>query len=227
MADPPRWEWEEDMLYEVPPRRCKCMRAECSAIEEETKFAACAKCGVKFCSRECLVADWKGGVHKSMCGPLKVLRSGFSKELRRSTVLKVVVRIRMYAFPFFLCHKRQSSGGALFVQSNQLLEDFYFEPNVNRYGERTNRSVHVSFITPEEFDEVGGYDFELALARAALRRAVAANPRDQDVVALMKFRCGYVCVVVLPICPDVRICRNLASDYLDKPPALQLNLDEL
>jgi len=49
------------------PTRC-CARCFAKEDPEGTRYNACAKCGILYCSRECQVADWKKpGVHKRVC----------------------------------------------------------------------------------------------------------------------------------------------------------------
>lgn len=209
------WEWEDDLLYALPARTyVKCMRAECL----KSASSACARCGAKFCSRECQVKDWK--VHKRMCSQLKAVYAGLSREQKHQTVLNVIAKVRMYAFPFYV---HQNHKGILFLQSSNELVDFFCEPNVNRFGETIHRSLVVSFITRREFeDDID--DFELVFARAAVRRSLA-RVDEHHAVLLLRFRCGYVAVLVAPIVPDLGICRALAGDYEGKP-QLQLNIDD-
>lgn len=226
-----QWEWEEDLLYLLPSQRkenIKCMRVDCLERESERSFAACSKCGAKFCSRECLLLDWKHGAHKRMCGALKRMKEGFNRGLKREAVLSGVLgRVRLYAFPFLVHHRDQRGQGALFVQSPQPLEDFFFEPNVTSNGNRVFRVLFLSFVTQSEFDsDITSADFELALAGAALKRAVEASKQDESKAAiLLRFRCGYVAVIICTLVPDLQVCRALASDYIGKT-QLQLNVDE-
>ena len=225
------FEWEEDLLYALPARqvdKVKCMRAACEKVESASlKFAACSKCGARFCCRECLVEDWKRGVHKGMCAGLgDVLEDGFDRPRRREAALSAVRRVRLYAFPFYARHRSDRGPGALFLQSPNAVEDFYFQAPVNRFGEPLERRVYVAFVTPTEFDEeLVKEDFEIALARAAFRRAIDNNDDKHTAPCLLKFRCGYLAVVRLTIVPDLAICMTLAADYQGKD-QLQLNIDD-
>ena len=218
--------WDDDLLYQIPEPKKKCMRSDCPK-EDDGSFAQCAKCGAKFCSRECLVHDWKKGFHKSMCPGLREIRGGtFDKARKRDAAFRgAICRVRLYVYPFYMAHRSQKGPGALFIQSPQRVEDFFFAAPVNRHGYAVDRQLFVAYVTPEEFDkELVPYDFEIALARAAFRRAVDLID-DDTAPALLKFRCGYVAVVRLPIL-DPALCRSLASDYLSKD-QLQLNIDSV
>mmetsp|Transcript_17449 Transcript_17449/g.26246 ORF Transcript_17449/g.26246 Transcript_17449/m.26246 type:complete len:233 (+) Transcript_17449:38-736(+) len=224
--------WEDDLMYEVKTRQKKCMRVGCSAIEDERKFASCSKCGSKFCSRDCLVNDWKNGHHKAICGELAVLRDcGWTHEKKRQVLMNGVFgRIRMYASPFYIHHKeiQHANRGALFIQSPNQLEDFILYPSVNRYGEQIDRQVVLTYITTTEFDqEVVPSDFEFALARSALHKAIdkAAQNCDHSIPVLAKFGCGYIAVIILRLVPDINICRALAVDYQGLQ-TVQLNIND-
>lgn len=193
-------------------------------------FASCARCGARFCSRECQIIDWKrGGCHKGMCPQLAAFRDGgFCTEQKRDAVLRGCLgRIRMYAFPFFVCHRAMKGDGALFLQSKNTLDDFFFDGLVTRHGEPLRRTVFASYVTLEEFDsELVAEDFELALSRAGLRRGLEACAKDQKrATILTKFRCGYVAVFTTQIVPDVAVCNALAKDY-EQQAILQLNIDD-
>lgn len=49
------------------------------------------------------------------------------------------------------------------------------------------------------------------------------NPKT-EVAVLFRARCGYMAVAVVPLVPELAVCRQLGVDYLEKD-ALQLNLD--
>ncbi|KAJ1453019.1 hypothetical protein M885DRAFT_588803 [Pelagophyceae sp. CCMP2097] len=224
----PRWEWEDELLYALPERAAssKCFRPDCANVEAgDQKYAKCGKCGAKYCCRDCQASDWKK-CHKHMCAQLQIFKGrDFDSELKREAVVRGVVgRIRMYIFPFFVHHRAQNDEpGALYIQSQSTLDEFFFDVAVNQYGDKLDRSLHVAYVTAAEFDtDLAADDFELALARAALRRALA-SAQETEAAALVRFRCGYVAVVVLPIF-DLRICAALAPDYEGKA-QLQLNVD--
>lgn len=239
------WEWEDDLLYALPARDVrKCSRLGCGATEPADaaavcppagerappKFASCSRCGARFCSRACQVADWKrGGAHKRMCPQLAAFRDGgFGAAQKRDAALRGCLgRVRMYAFPFYVARRAAKGAGALFLQSRNTLDEFYFDGPVTRRGEPAARTVFVSFVTPAEFDaELVAEDFELALARRGFARGVAAVAEVPGrACVLCKFRCGYVAVFTTQIVPDVAVCNALAADYDDRA-ILQLNIDE-
>mmetsp|Transcript_21856 Transcript_21856/g.65513 ORF Transcript_21856/g.65513 Transcript_21856/m.65513 type:complete len:281 (+) Transcript_21856:130-972(+) len=225
------WEWEDDLMYERPARARTCCRPGCAVVEGAAKFMACAKCGARYCSRDCQVADWKSkvhGGHKALCPQIARLRGGFDEALKREAVVRGCLgKIRMYAFPFHVCHRALHGPGALFLSSPNELEDFFCEGPVTRHGDPARRRVDCTHVTPKQFDEeLVAKDFELALARRALGAAVEKCAADASRAPLLvRFRCGYVAVFTTQIVPDVRVCNVLASDY-ENQAVLRLNLDD-
>lgn len=227
-----RWEYEEDLMYarrdaaDGDNASAKCMRPGCLEREKGgVSFAKCAKCGSKFCSRECLRKDWKAN-HKTMCGEIQKFNQGFNAEMKRETIVRGVLgRIRLYVFPFLVHHRDAESSGCLFLQSPQPLEDFFFERNVTRQGERVSRQILATFVTQKEFqEEIISADFEMALAAAAVSRALDSDETKAPV--LLRFRCGYIAVLVANIVPDLAVCRKLGEDYVGKN-QIQLNIDDI
>ena len=226
------WAWEEDGATAARTTR-KCTRLACCATEPVggaeaggKKFASCARCGARFCSRDCQVADWKrGGCHKAMCPQVAAFRDGgFGRDQRRDAVLRGCLgRVRMYAFPHFVCHRAlKGDTGALFLQSSDALEDFFFDGPVNRHGEPQRRAIFVAYVAEADFDDAGlGLSAD---ARAALRGAAAGCEGGRAAV-LCKFRCGAVAVFSTDIVPALPVCNALARDYEDQP-VLQLNVDD-
>lgn len=255
------WEWEDDLLYALPARTVrKCARLGCANTEaipgavaapadgvaalslgesgapeaeasSKKRFASCARCGARFCCRECQVADWRknSGSHRRMCPQLAALRDGgFSAAQKRDAALRGCLgRVRMYAFPFYVGRRASKGAGALFLQSKNTLDEFFFDGPVGPRGEPANRTIFASFVTPQEFDaELVAEDFELALARRGFNAGVASAAEDESRACILcKFRCGYVCVFTTQIVPDVAVCNALASDYDDQA-ILQLNIDD-
>lgn len=60
--------------------------------------------------------------------------------------------------------------------------------------------------------------------RDALEAAVEGYNPKKEVVLLVRARCGYMAVVVMPLVPELAVCRLLGVEYAEKD-ALQLNLD--
>ena len=63
------------------------------------------------------------------------------------------------------------------------------------------------------------------MIRSPLETAVNSYDRKKEMVVLVRARCGYMAVVVLPLVPELAVCRQLGVEYREKD-ALQLNLDE-
>lgn len=61
--------------------------------------------------------------------------------------------------------------------------------------------------------------------RTPLEAAVKEYNPKKEVVVLVRARCGYMAVAVVPLVPEYAVCRQLSTDYVDKD-ALQLNLDD-
>ena len=61
--------------------------------------------------------------------------------------------------------------------------------------------------------------------RSSLEAAVGSYDQKKEMVELVRARCGYMAVVVLPLVPELAVCRQLGVEYREKD-ALQLNLDE-
>lgn len=223
------WAWEDDGAGAPAPTVRRCARPGCCTTEPVAgdggrKFAACARCGARFCGRDCQVADWKkGGCHKRMCPQIAALRDGgFSRDQRRDAVLRGCLgRVRMYAFPHFVCHRALRGAGAVLLHSKTPLEDFFFDGPVNRRGDRMDRSLVVAFVPADDFANEGlGLPRE---ARDALAASAAACGDDRATV-LCKFGCGAACVFATDIVPALPVCNALAKDYEDQP-VLQLNVD--
>eukprot|EP00953_Heterococcus_sp_UTEX-ZZ885_P009136 5416-Heterococcus_DN1.PRE.3 len=204
----------------------KCQKADCANTEVrgEKPFSKCAACSSSYCSAACQKADWRP-VHKAMCAQLKRLAKG-EQFSRNDAVAHALSRVRLYLCPFFVCHNSAVGPGFVFLQSpNSLLELHYISP-VTSSGRGLNRSLLLHYMTMGEFvDAVMQDDFELMTVRDALETAVKECDPTKELVVLLRARCGYLCVVTMPLVPDIGVCRALATDYIGKE-ALQLNLDE-
>jgi hypothetical protein len=52
------------------------------------------------------------------------------------------------------------------------------------------------------------------------------GPACRQVVVAVRARCGYLCVLTMPLVPDKPVCRRLAQDYeYAAKESLQFNLD--
>ena len=63
------------------------------------------------------------------------------------------------------------------------------------------------------------------MIRRPLEASLDAYDPKKEVVVLLKARCGYMAVVVVPLVPEFPVCRKLGVEYTEKD-ALQLNLDD-
>jgi len=72
-------------------------------------------------------------------------------------------------------------------------------------------------------------DFEMTSVRSALTKAVEEYDDKQDMVVLIRSRCGHVAVGIAPLVPDYRVCKSLGKEYFGEgmEGALQLNLDDV
>ncbi|CAM9476552.1 unnamed protein product [Ectocarpus fasciculatus] len=167
-----------------------------------------------------------------MCGQLKEMRGGDAGGGRapldrQSVVARVLGRVRLYLCPFAVCHGEALGRGFVFVQQtpNPVLELEYLRP-VNSNGRRLDRSIILHFLSMGEFvDAVLQDDFELGVIRSPLEAAVESYDTKAEMVVLLRARCGYMAVVVVPLVPGWAVCRQLGLDYKEKD-ALQLNLDD-
>ncbi|KAG5179902.1 hypothetical protein JKP88DRAFT_297774 [Tribonema minus] len=236
-ADGMVFHFEGDLLFELsgdkavakaPPglQLHKCQKPTCENTETMggKPFNQCSGCGSRYCCRECQVSDWKS-LHKPMCAQLKALSAG-AKVDKRDAVSRTLSKVRLYLCPFAVCHGSAIGPGFVFVQSpNSLLELNYMGP-VTSAGRALQRSLVLHYMSPGEFVEaVMQDDFELMTVRTPLEAAIAAADAQREVVVLMRARCGYICVVTMPLVPEIAVCRALAGDYEGRD-ALQLNLDE-
>eukprot|EP00904_Undaria_pinnatifida_P003552 jgi/Undpi1/13198/HiC_scaffold_8.g02860.m1 len=242
-ADGMVFKFELDLMYELagekataraPPGLClaNCQRADCGNAEVPTgpAFCCCSKCGAKYCGRNCQVSDWKAG-HKKMCEQLREMREGGAARIkqplnRQNVMARILGRVRLYLCPFAVCHGEVQGRGFVFVQTpNPVLELEYLQP-VNSNGRKLDRSIILHFLSMGEFvDAVLQDDFELGVIRSPLETAVNSYDRKKEMVVLVRARCGYMAVVVLPLVPELAVCRQLGVEYREKD-ALQLNLDE-
>lgn len=201
--------------------------------------AKCAKCStVSYCSRDCQLADWKkgsGGGHKYCCaaynrvGPTMTLTGAEDQCTAREAVL---TRIRFYACSYAV-HKAHNLGkGFLFLQSPSTLAALSLPIPKLPNGKMMDdiRSVLLHYLTMGEFDqEVCRDDFEMTSLRTTLTKAVEEYDENEEMVVLMRFRCGHVAVGVAPLVPDYRVCKSLGKEYFGEgmEGALQLNLDDV
>ena len=179
-----QWFSEEDLLREVPQpikltRLClnwsQCKNEELiatpttpatttttttPATAESTPapaFKLCGGCGVKYCCRECQIADWKAG-HKKVCATLKLLRTSlpeFNKTQRRPIVQRIIHENRIYMCPFAVCKYNTQGRGFLFITSMvNSMNDFVYRRNVDMNGKRMDRKIELEYLDLGEYAEL-------------------------------------------------------------------------
>lgn len=235
-ADSPRADSAKPICF-------KCGKAADQHLSGDSgaKILRCSRCSVaSYCGRECQVADWKsgqGGGHKHSCAAYK--RVGVDLKLNgeddKTTAREEIFRrIRFYACPYGVYRNRALGRGFLFIQSPMLLAELSL-PIPKRpcgRGMAGQRAVLVHFLTLGEYDqELCRDDFELAGCRSQLKEAVESYDEREEIVILMRFRCGHVSVGVSPLVPEYGVCVSLGKDYYEGQKAaegaLQLNLDDV
>ena len=199
----------------------------------------CSQCQVaSYCSKEHQIADWKQGGHKAACHTYARLRH-IHKDDPSTVRDELWGRVRLYLGPYAVYKHQQLGRGFLFVQSNQTLACLSLALPKDEYGRSTGmRSLLVHYLTLGEYDqEVCRDDFEMAMVRSELHEAVntttaCCSNQSDEVVVLMRFRCGHVALGVASL-GDYALCQQLGQSYFggdnnqDSAGALQLNLDDL
>lgn len=97
-----------------------------------------------------------------------------------------------------------------------------------------SRNVLIHHMTLKEYDSelCMKADFELCSVREELIKAVNEHKRKEEMVLLMRFRCGHVALGVVnpPMQPDYKLALSLGRTYFGHDTsgqALQLNLDDM
>lgn len=97
-----------------------------------------------------------------------------------------------------------------------------------------SRNVLIHHMTLKEYDSelCMKADFELCSVREELIKAVNEHKRKEEMVLLMRFRCGHVALGVVnpPMQPDYKLALSLGRTYFghdSSGQALQLNLDDM
>lgn len=211
--------------------------AKASAASEgnlrQKKFAACAKCGVRYCSRECQIACWKTG-HKKQCQRIKLLKSERSdstlsqkldSDTRRKMIQRVIHGFRIYMCPFAVCKYQSIGRGFLLITSiDNPIDSFIYTRPVDRDGRRLDRRIDLEYLDMGEYAELCKSDFELGAVRDGLVSAVDSYDPKTQMVVLWLAACGYLGVVVVPIVPDFGVCKSLGADHAQQR-TIQLALD--
>lgn len=226
---PIRWFQTLELGYDEPtPPSTVCF----ACGKEQEKLSKCAKCHIAaYCSRECQIKDWKDGRHKMACPSYTRLGSIDDKATREQVRNEVFSRIRFYACPYAVHKTSELGNGFLFIQSDTTIQDLSIAIPKDRTGRSmTTRSVLMHYLTLGEYDaEVCRDDFEMAVVRPKLQELVQDYDEQNEVVVLLRLRCGHVAVGKATLVPDYRICKKLGQDYYANNPAgsVQLTLDDL
>jgi hypothetical protein len=204
------------------------------------KLSRCAKCEVAcYCSRECQLANWKsgaGGGHKFSCDAYKRVCSDMmitfpdDKEIARRDVFQ---RIRFYACPFavFRSESVVKEKGVLFLQSDSTLAEMSLPVPVLANGRpcTKKRGILMHFLTMAEYkQELCKDDFEMVAVGKELAKAVEEYKQSEELVVMMKFRCGHIAVGTTKLVPDYSLCKTLGKEYFEHAgSAVQLNIDDV
>jgi hypothetical protein len=189
-----------------------------------TAHKQCSQCHVAtYCSKECQIQDWKQK-HKKYCDAYqRIDTNGHLKTPDDSVHARqhLLHHIRLYAMPYAVYQMQTLGRGFLFVQSTQTLAALTLPGR--------NRSVLLHYLTLGEYDaEVCRDDFELTAVRTCLQNAVHEYDAQQQVVVMMRFRCGHVAVGVIPLSLEYAVCLQLGKEYYQNVTAgaLELQLDD-
>jgi hypothetical protein len=206
-----------------------------ASSSEKLKFLKCARCAVaSYCRKECQVQDWKKGGHKSACESysrvgtnMSIVDEGDKAKARQ----EIFARIRLYACPYAVHQARKLGRGFLFMQSTQSLATMSLAIPKDSYGHPSaKRSLLLHYLTTGEYDsEVCREDFEMASVRSKLLEAVEKYEEENQVVVLMRYRCGHMALGIAPLVPEYDQCKRLGEmHYQDvTASALELQLDDM
>ena len=232
------WFRVEELGYEEGPSSSSSTERVCFACAKPLAppFHKCSKCKVAaYCQRDCQIKDWKTQ-HKGACasfhrvGPEgRGLRDDTDTAAARQEVFH---RIRFYACAYAVWKHGTLGRGFLFLQSQHSLAALSIHIPKDVYGRplSTIRGVMVHYLTTGEYDaEVCRDDFELAAMRADLLRAVEEYDPEQQVVLLMRFRCGHVAVGRTQLSMPYGSFLKLGQDFFAEQNAdcVQLNIDDV
>ncbi|CAB9522228.1 expressed unknown protein [Seminavis robusta] len=219
----------------------------CGKTSTAKQLSKCAQCQVaSYCCKECQVQDWKavskgGGGHKAACASYARLelvvhnnnRSSAEWQIKSDAFKETVRnelfgRIRIYACSYAVHRTATLGKGFLFLQSDSTLATLStptpMAPKIKM------RALLMHFLTLAEYDsEVCRDDFEMAEVRTQLQHLVNNDYDDQnEVVLLLRFRCGHVALGKGTLVPDYGVCKVLGQQYFETTTgAVQLNLDDM
>ena len=226
-------------LHDTPPAGAPPANTErlCFRCGAGGAAATCAKCSVAcYCSRECQKADWgKGGAfggHKSLCERYKWLgrEQRVPPEEHRTILTELITRTKLYVCPFFVHHAERSAPGSGFgfVQSECTLAELALPAPRDVWGRplAQPRSLVIMWMSLEEFPEYVAETGDTRAPPAELLATAAAARAEDELLLLVRTSCGACAALVVPVVPELRVCRTLATEYAGKP-VLQLDLDDL
>jgi len=202
---------------------------------DSSELLKCGKCRVAaYCSKDCQLKDWKGGGHKHACDSYKRVGPNISltdDQDRTDARQELVQRVSLYAFPYAV-HKTETLGkGFLFIQSTHSLAIMSLKKHQDSWGRTVRgRAVLLHYLTIGEFDaEVSRDDFELVHIRQKLLEAIEQYSIDEEIVTLMRFRCGHVAVGIVKLVPEYNQCKEMGALQFSTVAAgsVELQLDDL
>lgn len=127
-----------------------------------------------------------------------------------------------------------STRGFLFIQSDSSLAVMSLPIPILSSGHAYPhcRSVILHYLTVNEFitEVCNKHDFELTCMTNELRNAVETYNEMNELVILMRFRCGHVALGIETLVPDYNLCLVLGKEYygadeIGQP--VQLNIDDM
>ena len=85
------------------------------------------------------------------------------------------------------------------------------------------------FLTMAEYkQELCKDDFEMVAVGKELAKAVEEYKQSEELVVMMKFRCGHIAVGTTKLVPDYSLCKTLGKEYFEHAgSAVQLNIDDV
>jgi hypothetical protein len=131
-------------------------------------------------------------------------------------------------------HNSTSTRGFLFIQSDSSLAVMSLPNPILSSGHVYPhcRSVILHYLTVNEFitEVCNKHDFELTCMTNELRNAVDTYNEMNELVILMRFRCGHVALGIVPLVPDYNLCLVLGKEYYSAGEVgqpVQLNVDDM
>ena len=160
----------------------------------------CGGCGwAQFCSKSCHKKSWKRG-HKEECPLFKAVRLGSIEEHGEALMEKQMRRVRMYLGPFAVANYSRLGRSVVFVESQHTLEQWVRFDASDTRGNALHRALTLKVWTLGEWDELAFKDnFELAVLRPALAKALEEYDPKTHFVAAFLLGCGWLGVASFPL----------------------------